>query len=261
MQRVLGHAQVSLRYARGATRLERLRQSGSAKAFLPSAHGAAPEVVFLNTAGGLTGGDRLTYRLDLADGGATVATTQTAERIYRAGGSTASVAVEIGVGSGAQLDWLPQETILFEGAALERRTRIAMAGAGRVLIAEMLVFGRLAMGETLSRLSLTDRRGIWRGGCPVWIDAFGLCDAGLAPRPALLAGARAVATLALVTDGAEDAAGPLRSAVGAEGEVSGWDGRCIARISAAGALEMKRAVARGLAVLRRGAALPRVWQI
>ncbi len=273
MQRASGEAAVTMRQRGGRTQVADLAQSGSARAMLPRVHGTDPEVVFLNTAGGLTGGDALRYSLDLGPGARAVATTQTAERAYDAGGpggGRATMQVRLTLGQGAHADWLPQETILYDRAALSRRTRADLAPGASVLLAEMLVLGRAAMGEQVAHLALSDRREVWRGAVPVLVDPFALTDAslclpGTGPRPALLAGARAVAMLALVAEGAEDAAAPLRAALarleGAEAAVSGWDGRCLVRLRAPDGLPMRRAVARALHILRGGASLPRVWQI
>jgi len=87
-ERSHGAAHVRLRAGPDGARLEGLEQAGSAKAFIHRA-ASGPEVVFLNTSGGLTGGDRLSYRLDLAAGCRATATTQTAERAYRSTGPKA----------------------------------------------------------------------------------------------------------------------------------------------------------------------------
>ncbi|NHX27251.1 urease accessory protein UreD, partial [Escherichia coli] len=139
MQRTRGRAVVELLAAAQGARLGRLHQSGSAKAMLPRTHGPVPEVVFLNTAGGLTGGDHLTYELRLADGARAVAATQTAERAYASCGGVARLDIDIELGAGAALDWLPQETILFQHSALSRRSTIRMAGDARFLMCETLV--------------------------------------------------------------------------------------------------------------------------
>ena len=97
--------------------LERLFQKGSGKIMLPRCQGPVPEAVFLNTAGGLTGGDRLDYRVELAPHTRLTATTQTAERAYASNDGPAHVDVTLQVGEGAHLDWLPQETILFDRSA------------------------------------------------------------------------------------------------------------------------------------------------
>ena len=271
LQRAQGTASAALAVRAGRTRLQGLRQQGCAKAFLPRGPGA-PEVVFLNTSGGLTGGDRLSYALTLGPGARATATTQTAERAYRALPRQAPAALDVVIeaGAGARLDWLPQETILYDGAALARRTEIALSGDAELLMCEALVLGRAAMGEAVTRLRLADRRSVTRDGRPVLVDAVELTDAALAARDAQagLGGARAVALLALVAPGAEDAAGPLRRLAlpdGVRGAVSGWDGKCVMRLMAGDSWPLRLALAAALRHLRarRGAApsLPRVWQI
>ena len=278
LQRVQGQASLALALGgdRTAPRIRALRQQGAAKLFLPRVHGSRPEAVFLNTAGGLTGGDRLGFAITLEAGVAAVATTQTAERAYAAGGRPARMTVALDLGAGASLDWLPQETILFEKACLHRTSRVEMAGDASLVWAEMLVLGRAAMGETLRDAELLDRREIHRAGRlalsePVRLDASVL-QGWPGARPALIGGARAFATVVAMAQGAEAALAPVRAAlaaatdatgpaVGAVAAASAWDGRCLVRVAAADALPLRRAVAAALAVLRGGAALPRVWQV
>jgi len=262
MQRSHGEAVVSLNMVAGRMRLGRLRQQGSAKAILPRV-GVVPEVVFLNTSGGLTGGDRLSYRLELGAGVRAVATTQTAERAYRADALTARVTVDLSVGAGGWLDWLPQETILFQGCALDRRTRITLAPGAGCLALEAVVLGRAAMGETVSRLSFQDRREIVRDGVPVLIEPLALTADALLAGPAVLGGARAFASLAMVAPGAGDALATARAALdvaGVAAAASAFDGKLTVRMMAADGWPLRRQIARLLIALR-GTALPRVWQI
>jgi urease accessory protein len=200
LQRTTGAALVVLARVGGRMRLKGLRQEGSAKAFLPSVHGAVPEVVFLNTAGGLTGGDRLTFSLDIGPGAEAVATTQTAERAYASGGGTARMGVTMRVAAGGRLDWLPQETILYDAANLVRETEIALEGDARCLFAETVVLGRAAMGETLARVAFRDARLVRRDGRAVHAEPLAIDDAVLAAAggAAVLGGARAFATVVMV---------------------------------------------------------------
>lgn len=78
------------------------------------------------------------------------------------------------VGPQAQIDWLPQETILFEGAAIDRRLQIDLSKDAQLLMVEPLVFGRAAMGERLGTLDLRDRIMINRTGVPLYHDAIAL---------------------------------------------------------------------------------------
>lgn len=263
-QRAHGRATVEVSHRRGRTRLDDLHQAGSAKAFLPPGN-AVPEIVFLNTAGGLTGGDRLHYGVCVGAGSAARATTQTAERAYASpGGPPARATVRLDVGPDARLDWLPQETILFEHSDLSRDTVVDLARGAQILLCEAVVLGRVAMGETIVRARLFDRRVVQRDGRPILIDTLALGSGDYVSGPAGLGGARAVAMLALVGQGVEDAADGLRrrlaACAGIESAVSGWDGRCIARLRAADGLPLRRALAAAVTAVRPGP-LPRVWQI
>ena len=236
-----------------------LRQQGSAKAMLPRTDDPDPEVVFLNTAGGVTGGDRLDYALTVGAGARVTGATQTAERAYRAtGAEPGRVVTRLEVGAGARLDWLPQEVIVFEGAHLHRLTDVALAADATFLGVESVVLGRAAHGETLARATLDDLRSIRRAGRLVHQEHLAFGARALAD-PATFGAARAMATITFLAQGAEDALGPLRAALGADGHASGWDGRVVARLVAAEAAPLRRALIRAIFVLR-GRPVPRVWQ-
>ena len=265
MQRSHGRAVVALRRHGDRVALDRLEQAGSAKAILPRSHTPSPEVVFLNTSGGLTSGDRLQFSVDLAAGVRASATTQTAERAYRANGLPAQVRVTASVGRGGRLDWLPQETILFEASALHRETVIDLEADAACLICETVILGRHAMGEHPVAARLTDRRVIRRDGRPVLIDSLRLDSEVLAAaaRPAVLGGARAFCLIALVAPDAACALAPLRAVLdepGVTAAASAFDHKCLLRLTARDGWPLRRQIIRALAVLRPGHPLPRVWQ-
>lgn len=267
MQRSHGAARLRLGMVQGQCRLRDIYQSGSAKAILPRV-GAVPEVVFLNTSGGLTGGDDLEYRLELGPGCRALATTQTAERAYLSAsgrhlGAPAQIRVALKVGAAGWLDWLPQETILYDGAALHRDTRIDLGAGAGCLALEAVVLGRAAMGEVVRRLNFRDTRQIRREGRLVLMEPLVLEDGLLQGGSATLAGARAFASLVMVASGAADALAALRAVLdepGVEAAASAFDSKLALRILAADGLPMRRQIARALGVLRPGP-MPRVWQI
>lgn len=256
MQRAKGRAHVAFAVKAGRTHLVDLGQQGSAKVLLPRVAGDRPEAVFLNTSGGLTGGDRLDLSLDLGPGTRLCATTQTAERAYQSPGPMAEVRFRASLGAGASLHWLPQETILFQDSHLNRQTEIDLGPGAEVLLCESLVLGRQAMGETLTRTRLADHRMVRRAGRPVWAEGLMLSSESLA-RPVLLAGARAFGVVALVAQGAEDIA-TLPQTDGARIELSAWDGRALVRIAAESGFALRRQMAATITKLS-GRALPRVW--
>jgi urease accessory protein len=255
MQRAKGRAHVAFGLKGQVTALRDLAQQGSAKVLLPRVAGDRPEVVFLNTSGGLTGGDRLELSLDLAPGARLCATTQTAERAYQSQGSAAEVSFRARI-DGASLHWLPQETILFEASHLSRTTEIDLLGEAEVLLCESLILGRHAMGETLAQARLSDTRMVRRNGLPVWAEGQMLSPQTLA-RPVLLGGATAFGVVALIARGAEDIA-HVPQADGARTEISAWDGRALIRIAATSGFALRRQMAAVITKLS-GRALPRVW--
>lgn len=264
MQRSFGRAMATFAFAQGRSALADLAQSGSAKAMLPRVFTPVPEVVFLNTSGGLTGGDSLGYHIGLGAGARVLATTQTAERAYASTGLAAQVNVTANLGMGAHLDWLPQETILFEDAHVQRRTQIDLAARASALVVESLVLGRHAMGEVPRRARLTDTRILRREGRPFWAETLRIDGTVLASAdsPAILGGARALAVIAYVAQNAQDAAAALRGLPvqdGARVAVSGWHGRCIIRITATDSWPLRAQIIRIITALR-AAPMPRVWQ-
>lgn len=261
LQRSTGAAHVVM----GPRGLVDLAQSGSAKAMLPRMTAGLPEIAFLNTSGGLASGDRLSFAVTLQPGARVLATTQTAERAYRAKAAPARAEVRLAVGAGGWLDWLPQETILFEGSALCRDTQVDLAPDAGCLLLEMIVLGRLAMGEEPARIRFRDRRTVRRDGRLIHHDALALDDAALLRRngPALLGDACALATLAVVAPHAPDLLARARAVLdepGVAGAASAPPGRLVVRCLARDDWPLRRQVIRLLAALRPDP-LPRIWQV
>ena len=183
-----------------------LRHSGCLKALFPRGRTDRLGAVIVNTSGGITGGDRLRIEARAAPGSRLSLTSQAAERIYRAeAGEAGHVSTRLHVAENARLDWLPQETILYDHAALDRHLRVDLEGSARCLLLEALVFGRIAMGEELHHLDLSDRIEIWRDGALLFIDRLRLRGdtAARLERSAIGGGARAMASVILATSAAE----------------------------------------------------------
>lgn len=152
-----------------------LRQEGSLKLLFPQVRGAALEAVMLNTAGGLTGGDRMALEAEVAEGAALCLSTQAAERAYRAVGEVpARVDTRLEVAAGGRLHWLPQETLLYDGCALERRLTLDVAADATALVAEAVILGRRAMGETVRRGGFREAWDVRRDGRRVFADRLRL---------------------------------------------------------------------------------------
>ena len=224
---------------------------------------AWPGAVTLNSAGGVAGGDRLHTRITAGPGTAATVASQAAERVYRAlPGLVSDVSTRLHVEAGAALEWLPQETILFDRCALRRRLDIELDADARFLGVESLVFGRTAMAEEVHEAAIHDRIALRRNGRLLLHDAIRLEGpvARLLRRPAVGRGARAVATLVHAGPDAAALLDPLREALAQfEAGASCIDGLLLGRIVAESGAAVRRAVVAGLNILRGGRTLPRVW--
>ena len=237
-QRARGEARVRFARAGARSAAERAFETGGLRLRFPRSD-AECEAVLVNTGGGMAGGDRASIAVEVGANARALVTTQSAEKIYRCEGEPARVETRLSVEPGGSLVWAPQETLLFEQASLERRLDAEVAADASLLIVEAAVFGRLASGETDVAARLHDRWRIRRAGRLVFAEALRLVDAAAAlDRPAVGAGARAIATILSLAPDAEAQAPNLRAALeavaaepGARLDVgaSGFDGIAVAR--------------------------------
>jgi len=161
--RARGQSYVRLKARDGGTHIADLRMAGASKVLFP--RGQDMTAVLLNTSGGVTGGDLFRHRCSLEPQTQASITTQAAERLYRAqNGQMGTIATRLQIGPGARLNWLPQETIVFNGSSAQRSLTADIAQDAELLAVEPLIFGRRASGEALDIAHMTDRWTIRRGG-------------------------------------------------------------------------------------------------
>lgn len=199
-QRAYGRLIVEADLAKsGVTRCANLRQEGSFRALFPRNHSGGVEAVMLNTAGGITGGDHFTVQGTAKVGAKLTITTQAAERIYRAvGDKPGKLETDLSVGDDARLNWMPQETILFDGCALSRTLTVNVATTSTFLLVEPLVFGRRASGETVTSGYFHDRVTILRDGIPIYLDGIKMTGNMAATLSGRATGAGAAAAASIV---------------------------------------------------------------
>jgi urease accessory protein len=266
-QRARGEIRASFARVGARTEAARVFETGGLRLRFPRA-GAECEAVLVNTGGGMAGGDRARIDLALAPGARVIATTQAAEKIYRADGVGVEVAVRLAIEPGASLVWAPQETLLFDRARLSRRLEADVAADASLLIVEASVFGRLAHGENRIDAAFQDDWRIRREGRLIFAEAVRLANAGSAlDRLAVGLGARAIATLLFVDAGAPARLDELRAAldgvVAAPGEpleaaAGVVDGALVARALSPSPLRLRAALVAAMRALR-GREAPRVW--
>lgn len=267
LQRLQGAAKVF--FSGPDSRLTDLYQANPCRVLLPRRPGGQVEAVLLNTAGGITDGDQLNYVVSATDGAVVTATTQAAEKVYRSRGDDSRVGCQLNVSGGAFLEWLPQETILFDGAALARKTDIEIDENSKLIALDWLVLGRLASGERLTNAAVHDRWRVRRDGKLIWADDFRLRGdiEALRQRPSLLDGAKAMATMIYVGANAADHVEPVRELfkqTTCRAGVSTRPGLLICRFLGRDPMDLRRDVEKFLLAFRaalhgRPCPLPRVW--
>jgi urease accessory protein len=261
--RVVGGASATFKAERGASHIDTLSEQGGYRLKFPTQLGSSIEAVVVNTGGGVACGDCVQYQFTAGAGASATIATATAERIYRSTGAVAAIDVRLVARPHATLAWLPQATILFSGARLQRRFEVDVVSNARMLMAEATVFGRTASGEVMGHGLLHDTWRVRRDGRLVFADATRL-DGDLTEqlaRPAIAKGARGVALLIAVAPGIEARLDAVRAAVadtGAEVGVSAWNGLLVLR-AVATRLDTLQAVLRCAVSALQISAVPQVW--
>ncbi|MBN9595844.1 MAG: urease accessory protein UreD [Afipia sp.] len=260
--RAVGTVKFDVHLKDGATRRRELHESGSLRVRFPSPEQKGLSAVFVNTAGGVAGGDRFDIDIAAADGAHLTVTTAAAEKVYRSHGPEAQVNIALRAGADARLAWLPQETIVFDRARVARRIDIDLSPTASLLLCEIVVFGRAAMGETMTNGSFIDRWRMRIGGKLVFAETVRLDGdiAGKLAGRAVANGGVAIGT-ALIVPGDEAIVERVREAseaCGAEVGISAWNGFAIARFCAQDAAKLRTDM---MKVLERvsPSGLPRLW--
>ncbi|MEM6382889.1 MAG: urease accessory protein UreD [Pseudomonadota bacterium] len=262
----------------GRSRLDRLYQQAAARIRVPDHHGRTDlEAVLINTAGGVTGGDELSWDLVAGPDTRVTVTTQACEKVYKSDDGAATVDIKLTVAQGARLQWLPQETILFDRAHLHRTITADLHDRSSLLLVEPIIFGRTAMGEALKQGTWVDRWRILHNGELIHAENVRLMGdiAEHLDRVASLPAMTALATVALFgnhaeakLEGARDLMGAAKNTVAS---VSCWQvggqSKLIARVAATGGYDLRAALIPLINHLAHGAtnqaapAVPKIWSL
>jgi urease accessory protein len=246
----------------GVTRRRALHESGSLRVRFPSPEQAGLSAVFVNTAGGVAGGDRFDIEIAAGAGARLTVTTAAAEKVYRSHGPDARLDIRLCAGAGSHLAWLPQETILFDRARVLRSFEIDLADAASLLLCEIVVFGRTAMNEVMREGSFVDRWRMRRGGKLVYAETVRLSgDIGARLSRAAVAGGGVAIGTALIVPGDEVLVERIRDVAesfGGDVGVSAWSGFAMARFCAQDAARLRADMTRVLHHVDPSA-LPRIW--
>jgi urease accessory protein len=268
LERAVGRLSLAVGAEGGRDAIVDLHQSGCGRFLFPARAKDQPlEAVVVNTAGGLTGGDRFDIKVSVGEGARAMLATQACEKIYASSGATAKLSTVLKVQDNARLCWLPQETILFDHSALERSLTIDMAGNANVLAGEAILLGRQAMGEELTTARFRDRWRIRRDGRLVFAEesaiggAEGDWPAVRGSRALLGETTTALATIVHAAQGAEsrlDSVRAIMESTGIDGGASAFDRLLVMRMVAPSGLVLRKTLLPLLEHCMDGR-LPRVW--
>jgi urease accessory protein len=177
LQRADGCGRIVLSGSENGTRIEDVFERSPTRILFPRT-GSRPvgEAVLINTGGGVAGGDRLECSVIALPGASIAVTSQAAEKVYRALHDPARVATRLKACESARLAWLPQETIVFNGARIHRTTEIELCSGAELLALEWLVLGRAAHGEVVVSGCVLDGWRVKKDGRLIWADTFRISD-------------------------------------------------------------------------------------
>jgi urease accessory protein len=260
--RAIGRVALNAKWADGASRRSRVHEQGAWRVRCPGQPAPELEAMIVNTAGGMAGGDRLELAFAVGPSARLLVTSAAAEKVYRTLGSETIITAKLSVAAGAEMAWLPQETILFDRARLRRTIEVDLAADARLILAEAVIFGRSGMGETVAEGFLLDRWRVRRDGRLLHAESARL-DGGVAAKlaqPAVAKGGVAMANVVLVP-GDETLVATVRAAspqCRGEVGVSAWNGLAMVRLVAADGAALRHDLALILTSIR-GGRLPRLW--
>jgi urease accessory protein len=246
----------------GRSRRGRVHEAGALRVRFPNGDGQTLEAVTVNTAGGMTGGDRFDIDVKVGAGAKLTLTTAAAEKIYRSLGPDTEIRVKLDVGQGGTLAWLPQETIVFDQVRLRRSIDVNLKHGAQLLLAEAVLFGRAAMGETVTQGRFIDRWRVRVGGALVFAETMRL-DGPIAQslaQPAVTSGGVAIASVLKIPGTDKDVAAVNAMSDNLAGEIgiSAWNGLAVVRLVAPHGAALRHDLIEVLTALSP-VPVPRLW--
>ncbi|MEX0140009.1 urease accessory protein UreD [Massilia sp. LMS1-1-1.1] len=185
----------------GVSRLVERTHSGPLRVQKPlyPEGGAVCHAIIIHPPGGVVGGDQLAVDATVGEGAHALLTSPGAAKWYRANGHVSGQHIVLRAGSGAAIEWLPQESIFFDQACVRLRHEVELAPDASYIGCDIVCLGRSASGEVFNTGSISQQVQIRRGGKLLWWEQGVLAGGGaLMASPLGLAGHTVCATLIAV---------------------------------------------------------------
>lgn len=252
--------------------IDKLYQQGSARIRFPDSAGSALQAVLINTAGGLTGDDNIRWSGSAAANAHLSISTAACEKIYRSHGPDARQSTQLTVGRQGRLEWLPQESILFNGACLSRTMNVQLEEQSELLLVESLVLGRQAMDETIRQVRVRDHWRIFRNGVLLHAEALRLDvnETKNMRQPSMLHHYGAISTVVFVSSATKEqltlTANRIRSITAPPSQairigLSVLPSRLVMRVLAEDSYQLRKILIPCLDILNNGRSVPAVWSV
>lgn len=225
-------------------------------------------VYLIHPPGGLVGGDELRLDVMVDPGAHAVLTTPAANKLYRSAGANTRQSQHLRVAAGASLEWLPAETIAFDGARSSSFTFVELAQGATFVGWDVTCLGRPACSETLTNGVVRQRLELWQAGKPLFVERSAYDGGDPILREPWGLGARPVTATLVATTTDDTSAAAVRSAVEPAGAdqfgVTWRSGVLICRASTDSTGSARAYLAQAWAVLRplvlgRAPSYPRIW--
>lgn len=252
----------------GTTRLVERSHFGPLRVQKPlyPEHASVCHAIVVHPPGGVVGGDELAITADVRANAHAFITTPGAAKWYRANGHVSRQDLKLRIAAGAALEWLPQETIFFNGADVRLDTEVSMDADASFITADILCFGRTASGERFDHGRVAQRMQVRRGGRLVWFEQGALRggDAGFTGPLGLNGGTVCATLLAVGRQAGAACLQALREEASPAFGVTQMKSVLVARYIGDSSQEARRLMHRAWRLLRpalldRDAVTPRIW--
>ena len=132
--------------------------------------GPVYHVYLIHPPGGVVGGDVIEVDVSCQQQSKALITTPAAGKFYRSGGKIARQRIHLSVSEGSELEWLPQETIVFNGAQVTTKTQVNLGRTARFIGWEFIALGRPACKEAFASGHATTHLEIFREDKPLLLE-------------------------------------------------------------------------------------------
>ena len=246
--------------------LQKLYQQGSLKALMPDFHENLKQLMLINTAGGITSGDELDYRLDI-DSSSLCISTQAAEKIYSGFGNPANLEINLNLLNNSSLFWLPKELILFNNCNLKRKINFNLSKDSNLLICENIIFGRTSMKEVFEKGYFSDFWNINIENKLIHTEAINtnFFEKKYLNSFSTLNNNSAIATIIIVGEkflnNLNNLSETLTNNENTTSNYSHWDNKLIVRLLSKDSYNLKFAIDKLLSYFFEDSKIPKIWNV